>query len=133
MTESIGVRLDSLIGTILPINLSEAETNAFPYATYEQTPAYTADKDGKVLRIRSEVTIHIYDRVFSTAEDKATQVMSTIASAMHDGTFGASLRTVNKECTDGIWDFELNYTILQFKDYVPPVTPTEIEDNQNTE
>ena len=122
MTESIGKRLDSLIGTILPINLSEAETNAFPYATYDQTPSFVYDKTGEALRIRSEVTIHIYDRVFSTAEGKVDLVKAAIAGAMHDATFGATLRTVNKDCTDGIWDFELNYTIIQFKDYIPPVS-----------
>lgn len=119
MNESIGIRLEDLISPILPINLSEAETDTYPYATYAQTPVFVYDKDGNALRIRSEVAVHIYDRSFGTAEEKCGLVTAAIAGAMHDGTFGATLRTVNKDCTEGVWDFELNYTIIQFKDYVP--------------
>jgi hypothetical protein len=109
---------------ILPINLSEAETNTYPYATYEQTPARLQGKDGETLRIRSEVVIHIYDKVFSTAEGKKDLVAAAIASNMHDDTFGASLRTVNKDCSTGVWDIEMNYTIVQYKDYEPiEITP----------
>ena len=126
MTESIGTRLTSLMAGILPINLSEAETNTYPYATYEQTPTYIQSKDGETLRIRSEVVIHIYDKVFSTADGKKDLVVSAIDSNMHDATFGAYLRTVDKDCSTGVWDIELNYTIVQYKDYEPPredITP----------
>lgn len=110
---------------ILPINLSEAETNTYPYATYEQTPMRLESKDGETLRIRSEVVIHIYDKVFSTAEGKKDLVVAAIASNMHNDTFGASLRTVNKDCSTGVWDIEINYTIVQYKDYEPieEITP----------
>ena len=121
MTESIGTRLTSLMAGILPINLSEAETNTYPYATYEQTPTYIQSKDGETLRIRSEVVIHIYDKVFSTADGKKDLVVSAIDSNMHDATFGAYLRTVDKDCSTGVWDIELNYTIVQYKDYEPPI------------
>jgi hypothetical protein len=125
MIESIGTRLTSLMAEILPINLSEAETNTYPYATYEQTPTRLQGKDGETLRIRSEVVIHIYDKVFSTAEGKKDLVAAAIASNMHDDTFGASLRTVNKDCSTGVWDIEMNYTIVQYKDYEPieEITP----------
>lgn len=119
MIERIGIRLTELMEDIVPINLSEAETDTYPYATYEQTPTYLHSKDGGALRIRSEVVIHIYDKDFSVAEGKMDLVISSLETNMHDATFGAYLRTVDKDCSTGVWDIELNYTIVQYQDYEP--------------
>ena len=45
MTESIGTRLTALISPIVPLYLSEASTDTYPYAVYSQTLTYRRDKD----------------------------------------------------------------------------------------
>ena len=46
-------------------------------------------------------------------------VISSLETNMHNETFGAYLRTVDKDCSTGVWDIELNYTIVQYQDYEP--------------
>ena len=122
MTESIGKALKSYIGDIVRINLSEAETNSYPYAVYDYTASHIQSKDGEVLRIRADVTIHIYAQTLSDAEGLGDQIKSKLAQEMHGETFYAYLRTVNKDCTTGVWDYEMNYTVVQYED-MPAPTP----------
>ena len=112
MTESIGTKLTSLIATIVPLNLSEAATDAYPYAVYDQTLTYRRTKDG-VAAITADCTIHVYDKVFATAETKAQAIISKLETDMRDTQYVATLRTVDRDCVQEIWDIQLNYTIKQ--------------------
>lgn len=124
MTESIGKALKSNLESIVPINLSEAETNSYPYATYDRTSEYIQSKDGETLRIRADVTIHIYAKDLSTANGLADQVKAKISQEMHGSVYGAYLRTENKDCTTGVWDYEMGYTIVQYQDEPAPAPVT---------
>ena len=130
MTESIGTALKSYLESIVSLNLSEAETNTYPYATYDRTASFVQSKDGETLRIRADVTIHIYAKDLSTANGLADQIQSKLDQEMHNETFGANLRSVNKDCTTGVWDYEMDYTIVQYQD--APVTPEQTSNNLTT-
>ena len=120
MTESIGKTLKTNLESIVSLNLSEAETNSYPYATYDRTCEYVQSKDGETLRFRVDVTIHIYAKDLSTANGLADQVKAKISQEMHGSVYGASLRTENKDCTTGVWDYEMVYTIVQYQDEPAP-------------
>jgi len=120
MTETIGKALTSNLESIVSLNLSEAETNSYPYATYDRTCEYVQSKDGETLRIRADVTIHIYAKDLSTANGLAEQVKTKISQEMHSSVYGAYLRTENKDCTTGVWDYEMVYTIVQYQDEPAP-------------
>ena len=124
MTETIGKALTSNLESIVSLNLSEAETNSYPYATYDRTCEYVQSKDGETLRIRADVTIHIYAKDLSTANGLAEQVKTKISQEMHGSVYGASLRTENKDCTTGVWDYEMVYTIVQYQDEPVPAPVT---------
>ena len=114
MTESIGTQLVSLLASVIPLNLSEAATEEYPYAVYDQTLTYLRDKDG-VYAITADTDIHIYGKDFSTVETKAESIISTLETSMRGDTYVATLRTVNRDCVDEVWDIQLNYTIKQLK------------------
>lgn len=114
MTDSIGTRLTALISPIVPLYLSEASTDTYPYAVYSQTLAYRRDKD-EVYAITADTEIHVYGKVFGEVEAKARQIVTKLESDMRDGTYVATLRTVDRDRVQEIWDIQLSYTIKQLK------------------
>ena len=114
IVESIGTKLATLLGSVVPLALAEAATDVYPYATYSQTLNYRRSKD-EVCMISADTEINVYAKAFSDADTAAASIISTLETSMRDDTYVATLRSVNKDCTNGIWDFQLNYTIKQLK------------------
>ena len=114
MTESIGTKLSTLLASIVPLNLAEAATEAYPYAVYDQTLSYNRTKDA-VDSITANTEIHVYSKIFSEANTIAGSIITKLETDMRDATYVATLRTVDKDCVSGIWDIQLNYTIKQLK------------------
>lgn len=113
MTEEILETITSLIGSLVPLNLSEAETEEYPYASYEAPVNPVMDKDG-VCVFSSNVVISVYAKDFDTANTKAGLIKSAIESGMHDDQFSSRLVSENATRVDGIWDVELIYSIKQY-------------------
>lgn len=111
MTESIGIRLTTLCSGILPFYLSEAETESYPYAVYEQTTQAWRTKDD-VYQITAESVIRIYDQDFDSAQAKANLVKAAL-DGNTDGQYIIRHRSTSKDCTDGVWAIELNYYVKQ--------------------
>ena len=134
MTEHLHTQLVSTL-TAANINpaLSEDEIDSYPYVTFELPVEYRYDKDGPY-KIVGNLTI----RSVSDDFDEADMLRSGIESAIvggFDGTavnimsvptdpeetptiletvyYTARLTDVRKDCTDGVWVIELDYTLTQ--------------------
>jgi len=113
MTDRIGIKLTDLLETVLPFNLSEAEADSYPYAVYYYTPTTNYTKDG-AYKIQAEVTIQIYSKSFDEGYDLAGDVKEALEEGM-TGEFAASLRTEASNCSEGVWEIDLDYIINQYK------------------
>lgn len=114
MTESIGAKFKEVITPLVHINLSEAESGNYPYAVYDQTLTYRRNKDG-VDNIGATSDIHIYGRVLEELDGIAAGIAAAVVEEMQNDTYYAVLRTVDKTCTEGVWDIQMNYSVRQLK------------------
>lgn len=112
MTEQIGQKLVTTIGSIIPTFYSEAETETYPYCKYKQTLTMGVTKD-EVYKIESACEVSIVSDSFDEADQKSSQVQTAIANGMTSGQFWSRLLTMAKECVDGIWTITLSYNIKQ--------------------
>lgn len=111
MTESIGTHLTSICEEIVPFYLSEAETEAYPYAVYEQTVQAFRTKDG-VYKYTTDSYIRIYSNDFDEAQAKADLVCGALDS-QSDGQYVIRHRSTSKDCVEGVWVIELLYFVKQ--------------------
>lgn len=111
MSEAIGKKIVELVSPIVPIWLSEAETEEYPYAVYKQTVQEHRTKDG-VYKYTAEPELHVYAKDFDQADAIAEQIKAAIAEGLAEPFTGA-LRTQDKDCTAGVWDIELLYFVKQ--------------------
>lgn len=111
MTESIGIKLTDLCKDIIPFYLSEAETEAYPYAVYEQTVEEFRTKDG-VYKITADSYIRVYSKSFDEAQAKADQIRAALDGSP-DGQYVIRHRTTSKDCVEDVWVIELLYFVKQ--------------------
>ncbi len=111
MTESIGQMLTTRCCDVIAFYLSEAETEAYPYAVYEISATEYRTKDG-VYKITAEPRIRIYDRDFDTAQAKADAIRNALETPA-DGQYIVRYLSGSKECVDGVWSLELVYFVKQ--------------------
>ena len=112
MTESIGQKLVSTIGDIVPTYFAEAETDEYPYAVYDQVVSPSRTKDG-AYKFTSQLTLAIVSDKFTEAEDIRDSVISAIDTQMRGSVYNAGLDSMDTECQEGIWIMYLYYTITQ--------------------
>ena len=113
MTESIGIKLTELCSGILPFYLSEAESERYPYATYEQTIQEFRTKEG-VYKIIADSFIRVYSDDSDQALQKAAAVREVL-DAGSDSTYVIRFQTENITCVDNVWTVELQYYVKQSK------------------
>jgi len=116
MTESLRDKLVSILSQVVTLHLSEAEVEDYPYAVYDMTSNPVMDKDG-VARYEGETKITLVSDDFDEIETLRPQVEQAILSGMRDSVFSSRLIDVTKECMEGIWTIELNYTLRQYADW----------------
>ena len=136
MTESLHAQLVSTL-TASGVNpaLSEDEINDYPYVTFELPVEYRYNKDG-AYKIVGNLTIRSVSDDFDDADALRATIEESIAGGF-DGTpvnimsnptdpeeppivletvyYIARLTDVRKDCTDGIWVIELDYTLNQYE------------------
>ncbi len=113
MTESLHTQLESVLSAAgVDIVLSEAETNGYPFVTYEMTVNPVRSKDG-VHSFTGLTTIRIVSDDFDDADALRATVEAAV-EGMAGSTYSVRLTAVDKDCLDGIWTIELNYTLKQF-------------------
>lgn len=116
MTESIGIMLADLCGSILPFYLSEAETEDYPYAVYEYTPNEFRTKDG-VYKITADVYIRVYSENPDDAETKAAAIKAVLDAYTDEdenaGQYVLRQQSSSETCMEGVWQIELQYYVRQ--------------------
>lgn len=116
MTENIGQKITEFLAGVVPVNLSEAETDAYPFAVYDYTAEPLRTKDG-VAKYSAEVRL----RVVSKDADQAIQKADAAAQAIHAGaaaTAGSYVMRVmssSTTCVDGIWTVEMMINTNQYR------------------
>ena len=113
MTEAIGTHLTTLCAGIVPFYLSEAETESYPYAVYEQTTQEFRTKDG-VYKITAESMIRVYSKDFDEAQVIADRIRAELDNDNSEQFVIAFLRQ-SKDCTEGVWALELVYFVKQIQ------------------
>jgi len=127
MTDSLRAILVYTCKSVCPLVLSEDEVDDFPYAVYDMTTTALSDKDG-IYAYSGETKLRVVSNDKSEADTTAAALQSAI-SALRGGTISARLVDVTKECVEGIWTIEINYTLKQYADWSEPAEQT----NSNTE
>ena len=122
MTESLRTKLVSLLTTAkVDVRLSEDETKAYPFVTYEMTVNPVRDKDG-VCKYTGETYIRIVSDDFPEADTIRATVESAIETGMGYGQIYCSrLISTDKDCVNDVWTIELYYNLAQYGD--EPIVP----------
>ena len=123
MTDSLRDRLAYACKDVLRPTLSEAEEDKYPYAVYDMTSTSLRDKDG-IYAFSGDTTIRVVSNDPDEADTQAAAIQSAIATGMNDESFSSRLDDCKKECVDGIWTIEMNYTLKQYADWEEPVEQT---------
>lgn len=112
MTETIGAKIYELMSPIVPTYYSEAETDTYPFAVYSQELTFVHTKDG-IAGIKSDLVIDVIGKDFDVLDTKCAQILSAI-DGLNDGTdYTARRKSFRKDCSEGVWDFSINYRIIQ--------------------
>jgi hypothetical protein len=127
MTDSLRAKLVYICREICPMVLSEDETKVYPYAVYDITSVAQRDKDG-IYAFFGETTIRVVSNVKSEADSTAAAIQSAVETAFRDGYSNFVPGDFSKDCQEGIWIIEMNYTLKQYADWSEPV-----EQSSNTE
>lgn len=111
--ETLRDTLASVIeATGVPVNQSEAESGVYPFVTYEMTVNPLRTKDGVYGYLGTSI-IHIVSNDFDEADAVREAVEEAIEAAMVTEKYSARETSIDKDCLDGIWTIELNYTLKQ--------------------
>lgn len=123
MTDSLRAKLVYVCRNICTMVLSEDETKLYPYAVYDITSKAQMDKDG-VYAFFGDTTIRVVSNVKSEADETAASIKSAIETAFRDGQSNFVPGDFSKDCQEGIWTIEMNYTLKQYADWEEPVEQT---------
>ena len=116
MTDNLRATLVSAIQPIVPIRLSEAETNDYPFAVYDMTSEQLRDKDG-VYGYSGATRISVVSESFDEADAIRASIEAAVDSAFVRPDYFSRLQSVEKDCIQGVWIIELNYILKQYKTY----------------
>lgn len=123
MTDSLRAKLVYTCREICPMVLSEDETKVYPYAVYDITSVAQMDKDG-VYAFFGETVIRVVSNVKSEADTTAAAIQQAVEAAFRDGSSNFIPGDFSKDCQEGIWTIEMNYTLKQYADWAEPVEQT---------
>lgn len=120
MKDSLRDKLVYVCRDICRLVLSEDEQKSYPYAVYDMTSEARSDKDG-VYAYSAETKIRIVSDDPDEVDTTADAVRAAIESGMRDSVFFSRLVNSAKECVEGVWTVEMNYTLKQYADWAEPV------------
>ena len=123
MTDSLRAKLVYACREICPMVLSEDETKVYPYAVYDITSVAQRDKDG-VYAFFGETVIRVVSNAKSEADTTAAAIRQAVETAFRDGSSNFAHGDFSKDCQEGIWTIEMNYTLKQYADWSEPVEQT---------
>ena len=111
-SELIGKAFVEAVKDIAPCYLAEAEVDHYPFIVYNQTIVSITGKDG-VIGLESSFVATIVSDDFEEAEDLAGVVAAAVRTAECMQPFALYPNTLNRDCTNKIWEIELTWTIRQ--------------------
>lgn len=118
MTDSLREKLNSVLSPLGGVHLSEAEVDTYPYVVVDLPTTPLRDKDG-IYGFSGEARIRVVGDNFDICDGIGGDIIAAIAREMHDDVFNSILKDIDKECVDGVWTIELNYTLKQYADWEP--------------
>lgn len=124
MKECITAKLTSIIETVIPVYLEEAEVEVYPFATYDIVTRPVYSKSG-IHHLVADVTLYVIAESESVAREKSVAIKAAIATEMGSGQYTSFEVSETPKCYEGIWDYETVYQITQH--YPDPETEPEPE------
>lgn len=112
MTETIFAKLTSVVATVMPLYLGEAEVEAYPYASYSGSVSPYMCKDG-VYKYVADVTVSLYSQDYDDIKAKSEAIKKAIDAEMTNATYYAKVMSESKDCAENVWSISINYTITQ--------------------
>ena len=116
--EIIGKAFESAVANIAPPYLAEAETDEYPFIVYNQTVSPLLTKDG-LAAFQASLTATIISDDPNNAENIANAVAYAVRTRMTG--FSTFPETLNRDCTNGVWEITLTWTVRQ-QDMTPTAT-----------
>lgn len=113
MTDNLGEQLVGVLSEVIALTLSETEVKGYPYAVYDMTTTPMRTKEGEY-GASGETRIRIVSDNPIEIDVISTSIKDAIASGMRNETYYSRLDNETKECADGIWTIELNYTLKEY-------------------
>ena len=123
MTDSLRAKLVYTCREICPMVLSEDETKVYPYAVYDITSTAQQDNDG-IYAFFGDTTIRVVSNIQSEADAIAASIQQAVESAFRDGNSNFVPGDFSKNCSEGVWTIEMNYTLKQYADWEEPIEQT---------
>lgn len=112
MTDTIIADIVAAVSPFIDVYLSEAETEAYPYAVLSVVSNPQADKDGRVYKIVGSVELSLVSDDYDTVKTVSASLASALGCQVTlTYATGAVSRTTN--CTLGIWTITLTYQHIQ--------------------
>lgn len=121
MTNTIGSYVCTTLTSVIPIMLDEDVTNDLPYAVYAVQVAESVSKAG-AFKLNGTLRIRVYADDFATAKAKGTAIKAALGPALRTTEYRGQLQNEMSECIDGIWQYDLDYTVAQYS--VPVIETT---------
>ena len=108
--ETIGIAFQSAVVGIAPCFLAEAETDEYPFIVYNQNLSSILTKDGL-----AGLSSYLVASIVSDDADEAEEIAGKVAAAVrtHMTSYGVYPETINRDCTDSVWEIELTWVIRQ--------------------
>lgn len=113
MVERIRTETVAAARGVVPTYLSEAETDAYPYAVYEFSPEYYRTKDG-VYKIAADIPLTVYSKRYGEAVEAAEDIAKAVLSRLVSPDFRAVIASRSDRCVEGVWQIEVRYNITQY-------------------
>lgn len=110
--KKIGEDFETAVAGIVPCYLAEAETDEYPFLVYDQFTTPVATKDG-IVGYSALLACTIYSEDPDEAEDIAAAVAAAVQTAECMQSYGLHPDTIDRGCSQGIWEFSLAWNIHQ--------------------
>lgn len=112
MIDSIGETIVRVVGPLVPVYLSEAETESYPYAVYELQSTPRMTKDG-VAGYDGVAGINIYGKDFDELQALSDEMVEGLVALNADQAWAVQVTSQSKSCTEGVWVLTTNLQINQ--------------------
>lgn len=112
MRDTISEQFFSAMDGIVPVFLSEAETEVYPYAVYRSTVSTRYTKDGPNSAY-SVLTCDVYGKDYDECYGIADAINDAVEEKMNTDEFHSQLYECTASCTGGTWDITMTFHIKQ--------------------